>query len=106
MPYSKLTFNNEHTWPQNKFSKIGIEIGPDIKSFKPPVEHVGKETRAIYYFATRYKMDIDPTYEKCLEIWNAEDPVDQEELERNEKIMQLQGNHNPFIDYPELVNRL
>ncbi|MBC7711714.1 MAG: endonuclease [Rhizobacter sp.] len=87
-------------------SKIGNATGSDIRSFEPPIEHKGNVARAIYYFSTRYKMNIDATQAKYLKIWNAEDPVDQEELLRNEKIMKLQGNRNPFIDYPELVNRL
>lgn len=88
-------------------SKNGIALGtPNTRSFEPPIEHKGNVARAIYYFSTRYKMNIDATQAKYLKIWNAEDPVDQEELERNESIMKLQGNRNPFIDYPELINRL
>ena len=87
-------------------SKIGNAIETNIRSFEPPIEHKGNVARAIYYFSTRYKMDIDATQAKYLKIWNEEDPVDQEELERNEKIMKMQGNRNPFVDFPELVNRL
>jgi deoxyribonuclease-1 len=87
-------------------SKIGNALNTNIKSFEPPSEHKGNVARALYYFSTRYKMDIDATQAKYLKIWNIEDPVDQEEIERNEKIMKIQGNRNPFIDYPELVNRL
>lgn len=88
-------------------SKIGKAIdNPSIRAFEPPTEHKGNVARAIYYFSTRYKINVDATQSKYLKIWNAEDPVDQEELERNERIMQLQGNRNPFIDYPELINRL
>jgi endonuclease I len=32
-----------------------------------------------------------------------EDPVSQEEIERNQVIYGYQGNRNPFIDHPELV---
>ena len=51
-------------------------------------------------------MNIDATQAHYLKIWNDEDPVDQEERERNEKISKMQGNRNPFVDFPELVNRL
>ena len=34
--------------------------------------------------------------------WSANDPVSQKEIDRNEKIWQLQGNRNPFVDYPGL----
>lgn len=96
----KITHNN---CPD---SKIGNAIATNIKSFEPPTEHKGNVARAIYYFSTRYKMNIDATQAKYLKKWNAEDPVDAEEILRNEKIMKQQGNRNPFIDHPELIDRL
>lgn len=88
-------------------SKIGNAIdATNVRSFEPPIEHKGNVARAIYYFSTRYKIKVDPIQAKYLKLWNEEDPVDQFERDRNEKISELQGNRNPFIDYPELVNRL
>lgn len=34
--------------------------------------------------------------------WSADDPVSDKELARNEVLWQLQGNRNPFVDYPGL----
>jgi endonuclease I len=34
--------------------------------------------------------------------WSKEDPVSQKEKDRNEIVWQLQGNRNPFVDYPGL----
>ena len=34
--------------------------------------------------------------------WSKQDPVSEKELARNEAIYQLQGNRNPFVDYPGL----
>lgn len=99
--------NGKFTHSECRDSKTGTAIdAPNIRSFEPPIEHKGNVARAIYYFSTRYKINIDATQAKYLKIWNEEDPVDQEELERNESIMKLQGNRNPFVDYPELINRL
>ncbi|MCD8195205.1 MAG: endonuclease [Coprobacillus sp.] len=38
--------------------------------------------------------------------WNIEDPVDEFETQRNNRIYEYQGNRNPFIDYPDLANNL
>lgn len=74
--------------------------------FEPPPEHRGNVARALFYFSVRYDLPIDPVQEAYLRKWNREDPVDAEELERNEKIAALQGNRNPFVDYPELADKI
>ena len=33
--------------------------------------------------------------------WNAQDPVSQKEIDRNNKVYPIQNNRNPFIDHPE-----
>ena len=38
--------------------------------------------------------------------WHELDPVDDFELNRNDVIYSYQGNRNPFIDHPELVDFL
>ncbi|MBS1970789.1 MAG: endonuclease [Bdellovibrionales bacterium] len=78
--------------------------GQDV--FEPPREHRGNVARALFYFSTRYDLPIDPRLEAVLRKWHKDDPVDDEERDRNEKIMKLQGNRNPFIDYPELVDKI
>ena len=88
-------------------SQIGHALDDHaVKSFEPPHEHKGNVARALFYFSTRYKIDIDSLQARYLKVWNEEDPVDEEEMLRNDMIMKLQGNRNPFIDYPELINRL
>lgn len=88
-------------------SQIGKALSdPNVISFEPPAEHKGNVARAIYYFSIRYKMEIPKSEAVYLKTWNAEDPVDDDETHRNERIMELQGNRNPFVDYPGLVNLL
>lgn len=74
--------------------------------FEPPAEHKGNVARAMFYFSVRYKMPIDPVQELFLRKWHAEDPVDSEEMERNDAIYTIQQNRNPFIDYPELASKI
>jgi deoxyribonuclease-1 len=72
--------------------------------FEPPMEHKGNVARALFYFAVRYKMTMNPAQEAFLRKWNDQDPVDDAEMERNNQIEKLQGDRNPFIDFPNLVD--
>ncbi len=72
--------------------------------FEPPAEHKGNVARALFYFSVRYQIAIDNKEEVVLRKWHAEDPVDEEEKNRNEIIYQAQKNRNPFIDIPQLTN--
>jgi len=89
--------------PQNR---LGRGAGSAGTVFEPPVAHRGNVARAIFYFATRYKMKVGGAEEATLRVWNHEDPVDAEELKRNDQVEDLQGNRNPFVDYPELVDQV
>jgi endonuclease I len=68
--------------------------------------HRGNVARAIFYFAVRYDRMVDPEEEQALREWHAQDPVDEEERQRNEGIFAIQRNRNPFVDHPEFVSRI
>ncbi len=74
--------------------------------FEPPTIHKGNVARAMFYFSVRYQIEIDPIQEEYFRVWHREDPVDAAERARNEKIAELQGNRNPFIDNPEFVDQI
>lgn len=74
--------------------------------FEPPDEHKGNVARALFYFAVRYDLDIEPEEEEFLRRWHVQDPVDQAELDRNTRIKNHQGNNNLFILYPELADKI
>ena len=85
-------------------SKFGSSVAGHGNGFEPPLTHRGNVARSIFYFAVRYKMQIPPNEEETLRRWNDLDPVDQNEMDRNDAIEKVQGNRNPFIDFPTLAN--
>lgn len=88
-------------------SKSGqTKVKPGNFYFEPPHNHKGNVARAMFYFSTYYRLPIDAIQEATLRQWHKLDPVDKSESERNSKIEQIQGNRNPFIDYPELVDQI
>jgi len=76
----------------------------DLKRFEVRKKSRGNTARAIFYFATRYGKTIGEGEENVLRAWHREDPVDANERARNDRVEAVQGNRNPFVDRPELVD--
>lgn len=74
--------------------------------FEPPDTHKGNVARSLFYFSVKYNKNINEHEESILRQWNKEDPVDQEEMNRNAKILNYQGNSNLFVVHPELVEQI
>ncbi|HNW35872.1 MAG TPA: endonuclease [Candidatus Ozemobacteraceae bacterium] len=96
LPFGKVT---NPTW-EGGGSKC------DGSVFEPRLQHRGNVARAKFYFAVRYGKSIDAREEAALREWNKEDPVDEAERERCNKIENVQHNRNPFIDHPEFADRI
>ncbi len=84
-------------------SQYGLSPSGDVV-FEPPARHKGNVARALFYFSVRYNLSIDSEQEETLRKWHEADPVDQEEFQHHEDIKQIQGNVNPFIENPHLVD--
>lgn len=72
----------------------------------------GDVARIIFYMFTRYEQadsrsftDIAQSLELLLS-WNDLDPVSETELIRNNYTFEIQGNRNPFIDYPDYADMI
>ncbi len=78
----------------------------DGSVFEVRKQHRGNVARAMFYFSTVYEMPLDPDQEKTLRKWHVEDPVDANEIARNDYIESLQHNRNPYIDHPEYVEKI
>mgnify|MGYP003816292265 CR=1 FL=1 len=48
-----------------------------------------------------------PDWEQAwLRDWHRQDPVDEAERRRNEGVEAFQGNRNPYVDLPDLLDRI
>lgn len=93
------------------------------RAFCPADEYKGDFARAYFYIATCYGDSLTwvesgepaaamtnegwqeflPWLRDLLLTWHRLDPVSQKELDRAVEVNKIQGNRNPFIDYPDLV---
>ena len=86
-------------------SRFGFAIdGNDV--YTPPAPHRGNVARALFYFSMHYNLGISKAEEAILRQWHKADPVDANEIKRHEGIAKHQKVRNPFVDHPELVDRV
>ena len=83
--------------------------------FYPAKGYRGQTARIIFYMAARwgsqYNLKMVSGSGSCKTIgdlptllkWNLEEPVCETEIYRNNKVAEIQGNRNPFIDNPHLA---
>lgn len=92
-----------------EWSQGGSRAGDDASGdrvFEPRDDHKGAVARAMMYFAVRYDFEIDREEESVMRRWHREFPVTEAEAERHDLIWVRQGNRNPFIDCPHLVDEI
>ena len=114
---SDSTFNN------GSFVTGSGEAYGLTRVFCPADEYKGDFARAYFYIAACYGdsltwletgepgvamtnegwQEFRPWLRDLLVGWHRMDPVSQKELDRAIQVNLIQGNRNPFIDYPELV---
>lgn len=93
--------------------------------FEPRDEVKGDFARAMFYLVVRYddpsELDLELSESattsssnktgqlgilSVLLEWHELDPVSEKEIKRNELAYEIQGNRNPFVDYPDWVELL
>ncbi len=110
------------TWTSTNGSKVGTSDIPGYSGqvFEPIDSFKGDFARTYFYMSVCY-MDknlgvetqsnfvggnLKPWAQELLLQWAAMDPVSQKEIDRNNAVYQRQHNRNPFIDFPELAEKI
>ncbi|PIY10819.1 MAG: hypothetical protein COZ18_05320 [Flexibacter sp. CG_4_10_14_3_um_filter_32_15] len=113
-PFAEINDSQTEKWMVNSSQQTSIPSSNidayseyASQTFEPREDQKGNTARAIFYFYTMYPTqagsmsqvgDINVLYQ-----WHLQDPVDADEIDRNNKIEQYQGDRNPYIDYPQTV---
>lgn len=95
-------------------SKLGLPQSSADTVFEPRDSMKGNIARGILYFATRYgnrKGSFDQSgfltnMETLIRTWNKQDPVDERERSRGLSIASVQKRMNPYIAYPDMIDRM
>jgi endonuclease I len=104
---------------KNNYCKLGSckTEGYSGTVFEPNDETKGDFARMYFYMATCYQdkcnswgndvfssqnLGLTNWYVSMLMRWSKQDPIDEVEIARNNAVKEVQGNRNPFVDYPGL----
>ncbi|MCM3768700.1 endonuclease I family protein [Neobacillus niacini] len=106
-PYEDFSFYNPESPNEPIHNYCGIAAG---ERFEPEYGK-GAAARAMLYFLLRYPKAIKKSFRIEMDIpllvrWHHEFPATLHEKHRNQAIYRIQGNRNPFIDFPDLVEKI
>lgn len=109
------TWTSAQGWSKLGPSSVG---GYNGTVFEPNDEYKGDFARNYFYMSTAYEEQFPkfsspmlagnkyPAYQEWALVmllrWAQEDPVSQKEIDRNNAVYKVQGNRNPYIDFPGL----
>lgn len=76
--------------------------------FEPRDKHKGTVARSMLYFGLRYQdySNFLAGQENVLRSWAVNHPPSPQDIDRNNAISNVQKNRNPFVDYPQLLERI
>lgn len=121
----KSNYAPGHVTSGDKFDNGSFRMDSKAKSkygyicWEPEEQYRGDFARAYFYIATAYEyldwtayaqyiskasyLMFSDSIQKVLLDWHRADPVSDKERCRMDQISDIQGNRNPFIDYPDLI---
>lgn len=102
LPFEEVS--GHHSYRIGLDSKIGLSSeGEEVIEPRPQVR--GDIARALLYMALRWELPLNKYQPlEVLKRWSSLDTPSQREEARDDLIYQQQGNRNPFVSCPNLVN--
>ncbi len=91
---------------RRRFGSCDFEVDEKRRRAEPRRQVRGNIARAMFYMHKSYGIRIYRPQGQMLQQWNRQDPPDDAERRRNDRIQSLQGTRNPFIDRPDLADQL
>ena len=83
---------------QRSFGRCDFEFDERARMAEPSPAARGRVARAMLYMSDEYDLYLKHKQKSLLLAWDRKYPPEQAEYRRNDRIEQLQGNSNPYID--------
>lgn len=82
---------------ERKYGGCDFEVDTERDVFEPYGHVRGDVARAYFYMEYMYGIPISEGQRRVFHLWNQQDPVEEWEVTRNDRIKAIQGNSNPFV---------
>ena len=80
-----------------QYGQCSMKIDFKQKLAQPPERARGAIARTYFYMRDQYKLSLSRQQTQLFTAWNKQYPVTKWECERDNRIAQIQGNHNPYV---------
>lgn len=96
-------------WTQTKprmYGQCGMLVDFKVRRVQPPENVRGKIARITFYMVNEYRLNLSAQERRLYCVWAKAYPVDRWEQIRNQRVAAIQGNTNPFVSQPDLIERV
>src|SRR5476651_1551779 len=82
---------------EGQYGRCEMKIDFKAKAAEPPARARGAIARTYFYMRDRYQLNLSRQQTQLFTAWDRQYPVSGWECERDNRIANVQGNHNPYV---------
>lgn len=91
---------------KSMYGKCQMLVDFKGRKVQPPESVRGKIARITFYMVNEYDLNLSNQERRLYCVWAKAYPVDRWEQVRNQRVAAVQGNVNPFVSNPSLIDRI
>lgn len=100
---SNYRFSEWNATP-TQYGQCDIVIDFKSRKVQPPLNSRGQIARTYLYMADQYSLSLSKQDKQLFSAWNKQYPTTAWECKKNQRVKEVQGNHNRFITGCELYS--
>ncbi len=81
-----------------QYGQCQSKVDFTVDVFEPRPEVRGDVARTYWYMRDTYGINVSDQQQRLFEVWAQQDPVDNWEKLRNQRIVAIQGHGNPYVE--------
>lgn len=82
---------------EGQYGRCEMKVDFKAKAAEPPALARGAIARTYFYMRDRYQLNLSRQQTQLFTAWSKQYPASRWECERDDRIAQVQGNHNPYV---------